>query len=461
MSVYGYSNLSPEEFKNASKSGGGLSFFSPIHKATKGLGDAYNDITGVTTAREAEKIQREALGEAQQFQQQQFEQAQGYLNPYYEAGQSDYNTLRGNILSGAYTPEQFDAGRTGLRSFNYGKQQGERPPALMDYSGAPVSEIGYAGQQPDAFIYGGQGQSGTLDYSGTPASQLNYAGGPVDKSIESYMKDDPSLAWQQEQMEKMIDRKAASQGRWGGGGTAREMLRETAGLLSQDYGNRFNRAQAERAADVGTERDAYGRSLTQFDIGRQAEQEGYGRALTGLGLKNLAEQSGYDRTVGKYGMDVAREQDAYGRAVTGADFRRAGEQEMYDRGRTGYQDAVSREQSLYDRALMSNQLGNAMQADRYNRNLTAYGLENERMQNQLSQMQGLGNLGPQMATALGNMAIGQGASMADLAIQQGNAAAASRMAQGSPLSNLLNLAGQGMDIYNQGSNLYQSNKGGK
>ena len=157
---------------------------------------------------------------------------------------------------------------------------------------------------PEQFRYGAEQPQ--YSYEGEPLSDIGYEGAPVDRSIASYMQEDPSLDRQQEQMEKMINRQAAAQGRWGGGSTAREMMRETAGLLSQDYANRFARAQAERAADVQAERERYGRGLTAFDIARGAEQEGYGRGLTSYDIAREREGTGYQRALGEYGLEAGR-----------------------------------------------------------------------------------------------------------------------------------------------------------
>jgi hypothetical protein len=143
---------------------------------------------------------------------------------------------------------------------------------------------------------------GSFNYGGQQPNQFNYSGQPVDRSIASYMQDDPSLAWQQEQLQRQIDRSGAQQGRWGGGATMRESMREQQGLLSQDYANRFNRAAMERGADVGAETDRYGRAINQYGLDTQREQQNYQRGLTGYGLNANRLSQDFGRLSGVAGM---------------------------------------------------------------------------------------------------------------------------------------------------------------
>jgi hypothetical protein len=228
----------------------------------------------------------------------------------YNAGNQGSGNLLGQynemIEKGAqYLTPYTEAGAVGLQGLQQGIESGQFLPG----------EFSYQGQQP-GFGYEGQ-QLSNLGYGGQALRDLNYQGQPINRSIESYMQEDPGLGWQQEQLQKAIDRAGAAKGRWGGGATAREMQREQAGLLSQDYANRFARAQAERSADVGSEQEMYGRALTGFDIARGAEQSDYQRAIEAANMANLAEQSAYNRALQGYDIDRAIEQESYGRALTG------------------------------------------------------------------------------------------------------------------------------------------------
>jgi len=119
---------------------------------------------------------------------------------------------------------------------------------------------------------------------GFDPGQFSYSGQPIDRSIESYMQESQELPWQQEQLQKQIDRAGSAQGRWGGGGTMRESMREQQGLISQDYGKRFDRATQERNAAMG------------------AEQNMYNRALQGHGLESNRMAQDFSRLSGVAGM---------------------------------------------------------------------------------------------------------------------------------------------------------------
>jgi hypothetical protein len=342
--------------------------------------------------------QQDALGKAQAYQERMYGEATGHLDPYYQMGQ---NAMLGTMGE--------DGTRTGglVSDINSGKYLQDE----FSYGGQQPDEFNYRGQQPEAFNYGGTGQQGQLNYRDQQKGQLDYSGGPVDRSIESYMKDDPSLAWQQEQMEKMRNRQGAAKGRWGGGATFREMNRDTAGLLSQDYANRFERGRLERQADVDT------------------ETAGYDRSKYGTELYNLAEQSNFDR------------------AGSSLDRRNLAEQEGYNRYSDAQDYAIDRDQTGYDRASDMYDYNTAREQNAYNRTAGEYGLRNERLQNALNQKTALARFGPEMATAMSNAALGQGSTMADFAIQQGNVGASATMAGGNQFGKLLDMAGGAAKLY--------------
>jgi hypothetical protein len=439
------------------------------------------DIVGVDSSAEiAQQQQQEALGQAQAQREKSFDEAQKYLSPYRTMGESVLFGADGSggmldrVKGGDFV--QGDFSYTGSQpKFSYG---GTRP-SEFSYGGQGLaSKVGYGGQQPDQFSYGGQGQQGQLNYTGQQGSDTGYTGsqsydtgytgGPVDRSIESYMKDDPSLAWQQEQMEKMLERRAAAKGGFGGGAIEREMLRETAGLLSQDYGNRFNRAQQERMADVSGERDQYGRSLTDLNLrniaersdydragtaldrANLAEQSQYGRASTAFDRANLAEQSQYDRAANQYGMDVSREQDAYGRALTDTNMGNLASQDAYNRAQYGYQTGVDREQDAYNRATQQHGFNVTQEQQDYNRALSQYGIEGQNLANEYGQLSKLASFGPQMAQAMANAQLGHGSSLSDLAIQGGNVNASATMANANQLGKLMELGGSAAQLYAAG-----------
>jgi len=425
---------------------------NPLTRGTGDLfrmgGNVYDDVTGVTAAEDAQEAQTYGIDQARESQERGYQRSSDILDPYRQMGEDVLFGGRGYkdvqvpemvkgpmgmmVPSGRMTTKQVQTGeRTGglahaiqsgefmQNDFNYGGQQpdafsyGGQQPDAFNYGGPSMhSSVDYQGQQPDAFNYQGAGQQG----------QLGYEGSPVDRSIESYMKDDPSLAYQQEQMEKMINRQGAAKGRWGGGATGREMMRETAGLLSQDYGNRFNRAAQERGVAAGAERDMYGRALTDFDLANQAEQSQYGRSMD------------------QYGLDVDRERDAYGRALTDTQMGNVAAQDAYGRAQYGYESGVDRERDAYGRSVDQYGMDRDREQQAYGRARDEYGIQGQNMQNQLNQYMGLANMGVNASNAMSNAALGQGTKMSDLAIQQGNVNAAASMAKGSPWSNLLELS---------------------
>ena len=373
-----------------------------------------------SSATQAANQQTESLNDARAYQEKMYGETQKYLDPYLQMGQNAMlGTLNEDGMRSGGLYNDINAGKYQQDDFNYSGNKPEfshdgQTMGAFNYGGPQMSSnVDYSGSQPDQFSYSGAGQQGNLGYTV----------GPVDRSIESYMKDDPSLAYQQEMMEKAINRQGAAKGRWGGGATGREMMRETAGLLSQDYSNRFNRASQERMADVGTEQNRYSRSLTN------------------LGLQNQAEQSQYNRATGQYGMDVARERDAYGRALTDTNMGNASAQNMYDQAQYGYQTGVNDEQNIYNRAVQQYGMQSDRESDLYNRAVQQYGMQGQNLQNALNQQTSMANYGPQMATTLSNAALGQGSALSDLAIQQGNINANATLANGNQTAKLLEMSG--------------------
>ena len=390
---------------------------------TGGAKDVYDDVTGVTAAENTQEAQTQALNQARDYQREMYNESKGYLSPYKTAGdnvmfgeeQFDQEGnltgrsggLMGRVQGGDFLQDDFNYSG-GPSDFNY---QGTTPNAFKNTGNELQSSVNYQGQQPSEFNYQGAGQQG----------QMGYTGGPVDRSIESYMQNDPSLAWQQEQMEKAINRQGAAKGRWGGGATGREMMRETAGLLSQDYANRFERGRQERQGAVDAETARYDRSSTAFD------------------RLNQAEQSQYDRMSNAYDYGVEREDEAYKRAFTNTGLANVAAQEGYDRDEYSYQTKVDREQQDYDRARTGHDYRRDVEQEKYNRAGDQYDREGNRLTNEYNQLGSLANMGVNASTAMSNAAIGQGSAMSDLAIQQGNVNAAGAASRGTPWSNALGL----------------------
>lgn len=409
------------------------------------IGDVYNDVTGVTTAREAGAAQQAALGQAREATEQGYGRAQEALDPYAQAGRGGLDALSTGIQQDQFRPDAFRSPNTITQFRDFGQTVGADQ---FDYQGQPMAGQNYQGQPVSQMDYQGQPVS-QMDYQGQARRDIGYEGQPVDRSIESYMQDDPGLAWQQEQLQKQIDRAGAAQGRWGGGATARETMREQAGLLAQDYGNRFARAGQERMADVGAEQQRYGRALTGFDVGRQAEQEDYGRAQYGTELERMGEQERFGRA--QYGTELGRmaEQERFGRDRMAFEDQRGAEQEDFRRAGLGFDRLRQAEDDRRQRYVQDYGMLRAGEDAKYGRALGEYGMEQERGINRMNQLMGLTNIGQQAAGGLASAAVGQGTSMADLQIQQGNVAAAQRMAEGSPWSNALDLGMRVSDVANE------------
>jgi len=108
---------------------------------------------------------------------------------------------------------------------------------------------------------------------------------------------------------------------------------------------------------------------------------------------------------------------------------------------------VNRNAINYERARRANEEKRFREQEIYRRAKEGYGFEGESLQNKLNQDQAMANVGLGTAGQMANLAAGHGGQMAEISIQQGNAAAAARMAEGSPLGNVMDLAGGAADIY--------------
>jgi hypothetical protein len=332
--------------------------------------------------------QSAALDEAAKLQEQGYQRSMAALEPYMASGGRHLDTLSAGVASGRFTPE----------GFSYSGQA----PTELDYAGQPGSDLGFGSELSQ------------LNYSGQVPSEIDYQGSPDVGSIQSFMGDftqTPGYQSQLQEGQKAIDRAAAAGGRFGGGQTAKDLMRFSQGLAGQGYGAEYNRAAGERQAAMGAEQEAYGRGLTDFDVGRRAEQEQYGRAVSGLGFDRSGE------------LEMRRREEDL--ATRGAGF----------------------EQDAYSRAMARLRGEQAGEATQYGRAVGEYGMRSERLANELAQFTGMAGMGQQAAGALSNAAIGQGSNLANLAIQQGNAQSAATMANSNQLGNLLDMAGQGAKLY--------------
>lgn len=303
------------------------------------------------------------------------------LDPYRQAGLQGLEQLQ----AGGFGQDQFQYGGDTAQfqydgqtpGFNY---QSNIPG--MQYGGQAVSDIGYQGQQPGQFQYGGS---------------------PESRSIQSFMGDitqDPGYQFRLEEGQKAIDRASAASGRFGGGRTAKELMRFGQGLASQEYGAAYGRAGQERDAQM------------------QAEQQQYGRGLTGYGLEAAREQQGYGRAVTGAQFARAGEQDQYGRALTDVGLGRDAEQQMYGRALTGDQRALGLEEQAYGRAVGDFERELGAEQLQYGRAVGEYGMEGDRLGQEYGRAQNLAGIGERAATATGGMYSGLGSQLMGQTFQQ-------------------------------------------
>jgi hypothetical protein len=179
-----------------------------------------------SSAEEAAAEQQAALDEARTYEERMYDEAQGYLSPYSEAGGGHLQALSEGIRGGEFSVGKFD-----------------------------------------------------------------YQGRPVERSIESYMgnlEDNPAYQFRLNQGQKAIDRASAAGGRFGGGQTAKELMRFGQGLASQEYGNAFDRASRERQANLGAEQSRYNRAVGGYGLEQERLQNLMNQRT---GMVNMGQQA--------------------------------------------------------------------------------------------------------------------------------------------------------------------------
>ena len=122
--------------------------------STDAVGGVYNDITGVTSAREIGAAQEQALGQAREAQQQGHQRSQNQLSPYAETGGQALEGLSFGVRSGGFDPGAFNYGGEQTGQFNY---QGAGQQGDTGYRGDPNITSDYqGGQQGDLNYFNGQ-----------------------------------------------------------------------------------------------------------------------------------------------------------------------------------------------------------------------------------------------------------------------------------------------------------------
>lgn len=132
-----------------------------------------------------------------------------------------------------------------------------------------------------------QGPYGSAKFGGVPgydpASTMRNFGGVAGYDPASAMRNfgasdfqaDPGYAFRLSEGMKALDRTAASRGGLLSGATLKGAQRYGSDLASQEYGNAYNRFQANRA----TQSQEYQNAFNRYQAERAAQEQGYGNAF--------------------------------------------------------------------------------------------------------------------------------------------------------------------------------------
>jgi len=150
---------------------------------------------------------------------------------------------------------------------------------------APFREAGLTGQ--NMLLAQLQGPYGSAKFGGVPgydpASAMRNFSGVAGYDPASAMKNfsaadfqtDPGYAFRLSEGMKALDRTAASRGGLLSGATLKGAQRYGSDLASQEYGNAYNRFQANRA----TQSQEYQNAFNRYQAERAAQEQNYGNAF--------------------------------------------------------------------------------------------------------------------------------------------------------------------------------------
>jgi hypothetical protein len=150
---------------------------------------------------------------------------------------------------------------------------------------APFREAGLTGT--NMLLAQLQGPYGSAKFGGVPgydpASTMQNFGGVAGYDPASAMKNfgaadfqtDPGYAFRLSEGMKALDRTAASRGGLLSGATLKGAQRYGSDLASQEYGNAYNRFQANRA----TQSQEYQNAFNRYQAERAAQEQNYGNAF--------------------------------------------------------------------------------------------------------------------------------------------------------------------------------------
>ncbi len=215
------------------------------------------------------------------------------------------------------------------------------------------------------------------------------------------LEEDPIYQYQRDQALQAATRGLNASGHQISGNLATELARVAAGEAGRYQDNAF-------ARQLGQSRENYGRGVTDYGIGLEADRERYGRGLTDYGVNLEADRERYGRGVTDFGLGMEVDRENYGRGVRDYNILADRSNQMYGRGLSEY----------------------ALEADR---NRDMYG----RGQNYLSRLQGLGDMGAQSATGLSNIYGALGPSLAGVWQRTGDAKMANNQFRASSINNAI------------------------
>lgn len=183
---------------------GGLSLLAKKNNRDM-VGNAWNDVTGKTAARDAARGQATAAGQATDLQRGAYEKNLELNKPWYDAGVSALSDLAGGVKSGAFEApdEQFNEALP--------QEQYQAPSFNFDF------------------------------------------------------KADPGYQFRLDQASKATERSAAARGGLFSGATLSDLASQSGQMASEEYGNAYNRArqgfESDRDQSYGAYRDKVGDSM--------------------------------------------------------------------------------------------------------------------------------------------------------------------------------------------------------
>ena len=223
---------------------------------------------------------------------------------FWVAGSIAGSALIGNLASSrASSAQQQSAGEATQAQRNIADQQTalQREQYLKQLElNAPFREAGLTGT--NMLLAQLQGPYGSAKFGGVPgydpASAMKDFGGVAGYDPASAMRDfggvagydpasamrnfgasdfqaDPGYAFRLSEGMKALDRTAASRGGLLSGSTLKGAQRFGSDLASQEYGNAYNRFQANRA----TQSQEYQNAFNRYQAERAAQEQGYGNAF--------------------------------------------------------------------------------------------------------------------------------------------------------------------------------------